>query len=74
MAKNGLFGHLGSKTDFGYTSLIRHTLIDCNCLVFFDNMTWKIRLIKNRMHVSRVKPKFQINANFLSQTKSSNGF
>ena len=46
MAKNGLFGRLDLKTDFvDIPPFIRHWLIDCNSLVFFDNMIWKIRLI-----------------------------
>ena len=46
MAKNCYFGLLGSENGFFDIppSLIRHWLIDCNSLLFFDNMTCKIRL------------------------------
>ena len=45
MAKNCLFGLQGPKTDFvDIFPLIRHWLINCDSLVFFDNMTEKIRL------------------------------
>ena len=46
MAKNCLFSHLGSQNVFwSYPPpLIRRWSIDCNSLVFFDNLTSKIRL------------------------------
>ena len=38
MAKNYLFGHLGSQNGFRwYPPLTRHWSIDCNSLVFFNN-------------------------------------
>ena len=40
MAKNCLFGHLGSQNEFwSYPPPLIRRLIDCNNLVFFDNMT-----------------------------------
>ena len=46
MTENCLSGHLGSQNGFWLYPplLIRRWSIDCNSLIFFDNMTWKIRL------------------------------
>ena len=45
MAEKCLFGLLGPQNGFYlYAPLIRRWFINCNSLVFFNNMTWKIRL------------------------------
>ena len=49
MAKNYLDGLLGPQNGFCWHApspppLIRRWSIDCNSLVFLDNMTWKIIL------------------------------